>query len=418
MSSKTRSILLSAVVLLLVAGIGGAVAWRVFTGGEPERRRDGPSAAPVEVAQIERRSIQDRRTFSGTLATPAEVRVAPKVGGRIVDLHVDVGETVTRGETVAELDSAEYRQAVAQAEAELVVAQANLSEATAALEIAQRDLRRNEDLQAEGIVSEAAYDTVRAEELAARSRVEVAEAQVLRAESALESARIRLGYTTVNADWSNRVAGDEQRVVAERFVEEGDTVAANTPLLRVVTLDPLEAVIFVTERDYGRVSPGQPVTLRTDAFPGETFGGEVSLVAPTFNEASRQARVELTIDNPDLRLKPGLFVRAQTVLDHAADALVVPEVALTARGGQEGIFVVENETQSVQFVPVALGIRQGGFVQVSGEGLAAGQQVVTLGQQLLDDGTVVTIPEPRDVAEPTGPATAAATTATLPGGTR
>lgn len=399
MPKHTRPILLFSVVLLLVVGIGGLVVWRLMTGSELEDQRQGGGIVAVEAAPIQRTDIEDRRVFSGTLATPAEVRVAPKVGGRIMELHVDLGDTVERGQVVAELDSAEYQQAVAQAEAELVVAQANLSEATAALEIAQRDLRRNEGLQQEGIVSEAVFDTVRAAELAARSQVEVAEAQVLRAESAVESAKIRLGYTTVNAEWrddseSPDGGGDERRVVAERFVEEGDTVAANTPLLRVVTLDPIQAVIYVTERDYAGMAPGQPVTLRTDAYPGETFAGEVSVIAPTFNEASRQARVELTVDNPELRLKPGLFARAEAVLDREADALVVPEVALTERAGQESIFVIDDATRTVRLVPVELGIHQGGLVQVTGEGLEAGQRVVTLGQQLLDEGTPVTVPEP------------------------
>ena len=114
--------------------------------------------------------------------------------------------------------------------------------------------------------------------------------------------------------------GDDRRVVAQRHVEEGDTVAANSPSFTIVELDPMTAVIHLTGRDYGRLESGQPVTLKTDANPGETFVGEVSRVAPVFQQASRQARAELTVANPQHRLKPGMFVRAEAVLERVEDA--------------------------------------------------------------------------------------------------
>ena len=102
----------------------------------------------------------------------------------------------------------------------------------------------------------------------------------MRAEASLETANIRLGYTRITAGWSG---GDDQRVVAERYVDEGETVSANTPLLRIVELDPITGVIFVTERDYARLQPGQEVLLlTTDAYPGEDFQGRIERIAPVF----------------------------------------------------------------------------------------------------------------------------------------
>jgi RND family efflux transporter MFP subunit len=211
---------------------------------------------------------------------------------------------------------------------------------------------------------------------------------VTRAEAALETARIRLGYTRITADWSG---GDDQRVVAERFVDEGETVAANAPLLRIVELDPLTGVIFVAEKDYGRLQPGQEVSLATDAYPGEAFGGRIARIAPVFREATRQARVELTVDNPGHRLKPGMFIRATVVLEHVADAVIVPEAALAARNDRTGLFVVSADGRSVVWREVRVGIREGSRVQVLGEGIAG--RVVTLGQQLVDDGSTIIIPD-------------------------
>jgi RND family efflux transporter MFP subunit len=216
----------------------------------------------------------------------------------------------------------------------------------------------------------------------------VSRAQVTRAEAAVETANIRLGYTKIKADWTG---GADSRVVAERFVDEGQTVTANAELLRIVELDPITGVIFVSEKDYARLRPGQKVTLSTDAYPQEQFHGEIERISPIFRQATRQARVELTIDNPELRLKPGMFVRTTVVLEQVPQATIVPEQALTLRDRQNGVFVVNEEEMTVSWRPVRVGIREGDQVQISGEGLQG--RVVVLGQQILDDGSPIIIPE-------------------------
>jgi RND family efflux transporter MFP subunit len=378
---------------LLVVAVGTVIAVWLFLWPQQSRtgsptRDASPQAAPVEVAPIERGPMELRRIFSGALEAPAQFDVAPKVGGRVERLAANLSDTVSRGQLVAELDNDEYVQAVAQARAELAVAKANLAEAVSALEIAGRELERITRLRERGVASEANLDTAQANRLAKEAQLEVARAQVTRAEAALETARIRLGYTRITADWSG---GDDQRVVAERFVDEGETVAANAPLLRIVELDPLTGVIFVAEKDYGRLQPGLEVSLATDAYPGEAFGGRIARIAPVFREATRQARVELTVDNPDHRLKPGMFIRATVVLEHVADAVIVPEAALAARNDRTGLFVVSADGRSVVWREVRVGIREGSRVQVLGEGIAG--RVVTLGQQLVDDGSTIIIPD-------------------------
>jgi RND family efflux transporter MFP subunit len=275
---------------------------------------------------------------------------------------------------------------VAQAEAELAVAQANLAEAQSALEITTRELQRIEALRARGVSSESQFDIVQAEHLTKEAQLKVARAQVTRAEAALASARIRLGYTQVTADWAG---GNEQRVVAERFIDEGDTVAANAPLLSIVELNPIIGVIFVAERDYARLQRGQPALLTTDAYAGEHFQGRIERIAPIFRQATRQARVELVIENPQHRLKPGMFIRATVVLDRALEATIVPEQALTTRDDRVGVFVVNEDGHSVAWREVQVGIREGDRVQVQGEGLTG--RVVTLGQQLVHDGAAIAI---------------------------
>jgi RND family efflux transporter MFP subunit len=386
MKSKAVRLIFGLFLLAAAGGLTFAIYQRLQGDTGPEVRQRGPTAAPVGVAPIERGPIELLRTFSGTLEATAKFTVAPKGSGRILRLRVDLGDIVEPGQLVAELEDDEFVQAVTQATADLEVAKANQVEAANALEIATRELSRIETLRSRGVASASQLDTATAEVLSRESRLEVARAQVKRAEASLETARIRLDYTKIRGDW----ADGGRRVVAERFVDQGETVSANTPLLSIVELDPITGVIFVTERDYARLQPGQAVTLTTDAHPGLSFQGRIERIAPVFREATRQARVEVTIPNPGHRLKPGMFIRATVVLERVAQAIIVPDSALSARGGKTGVFVVLEDGQSVGWRDVTVGIRDGCRVQVFGEGLVG--RVVILGQQLVDDGCQITIP--------------------------
>jgi RND family efflux transporter MFP subunit len=395
MKSDRFKQLAAAVLIAMAAGLGWMVFGRSGEQGGPDERSGRSQPAPVEVAAIERMPIKLQRTFSGTLEARAKFVVAPKVGGRVERMAVDIADSVKRGQVVAELDNDEYVQSVAQAKADLEVAMANLAEARSALEIANRDLERVGTLRKRGVASESQLDAAKANQLSKQAQLEVAEAQVTRAESSLETGKIRQGYTRITADWTS---GDDRRVVAERYVDQGETVSANTPLLLIVELDPITGVIFVTESDYARMKPGQAVLLTTDAFPDEEFPGEIDRIAPVFRQATRQARVELNIDNPEQKLKPGMFIRATVVLDRLAEATVVPEQALSTRGDRTGVFVLNEDSQTVSWREVRVGIREGGRVQVEGDGLSG--RVVTLGQQLVDDGSRVTVSTGTGDAEP------------------
>jgi RND family efflux transporter MFP subunit len=379
------------ILTVLLIGAATGLGWVIF-GQLQDRAGSGKSGktsrpVPVEAVQIQHAPIALRRTFSGELEARAKFVVAPKVSGRVERLVVNLADTVKRGQVVAELDNDEYVQTVAQAQADLLVARAILSEAKSALEIANREFKRTESLLKRGIASDSEFDAVNQDQLAKQAQLKVAAAQVTKAESSLEIANIRLGYTKVTAGWTG---GDEHRVVAERYVDEGQTVAANAPLLMIVELDPIVGVVFVTERDYAHLKPGQLVSLTTDAYPGERNPGRIARIAPVFRKSTRQARIEMAIDNPQHRLKPGMFISTTVVLARVPEATIVPQQALTIRDDRSGVFIVSEDGRSVTWREVKVGIREGNRVQVEGQGLSG--RVVTLGQQLVKDGSAITIP--------------------------
>ncbi len=377
------------IFVLILAALLAAIAWKLL-GQAPGKVKKKSAAAdllvPVQAGDVGVRNMQLVRRFSGTLKPNAEFIVAPKIAGRIVAIHVDLADTVQRGMVVAEIDEAELQQNVAQAEAELLVMQANHSEAVKLQTIAKRELKRIEKLRSTGVSSEAQIDTASAEQLAKVALVNVTRAKITKAEAELATARIKLQEAKIHANW---LAGSDSRLVAERFIDEGETVSANTPLLKIVELDPLIAVFNVTEADYASLHQGQSVRLSTDAYASEEFAGSIERIAPVFSEDTRQARVEIKVPNISQKLKPGMFVRADVVLAEAADAIVIPAGALYRRDDSQGVFLLNAAQDSVSWVGVKTGIEQDGYVQVTEPALQG--RVVILGQQMLKPGSAVRI---------------------------
>ncbi len=374
--------------MLIAAALGWAVVHRLAAGDGSGKRSRKRGPAPVMVAPVEVGAIEERHTFAGTLEARASFVVAAHVGGRVERLFVDLADPVKQGQVIAELDDAEHVQTSAAAAAELAVARANFADSESALAIAKRELRRLEELRKQDIVSDAQLDSAISQHLAKDSATKVARAHITRATAALRRARIRSGYARVIATWSD---DDGERVVAARHVDEGENVSANDPLVTVVTLAPIKAVVHVTEKQYGRLAPGHSARVLTDAFPDREFSGVVRRIAPVFAKSSRQARVEIEIANEDRALKPGMFVRVEVMLRREEQATVVPFLAITTRDGHSGVFVVDGKGERVAWRPVDIGIRQGERVQVIGAGVVG--RVVTLGQQLIDDGAAIVIPD-------------------------
>ncbi|MCP1726886.1 HlyD family secretion protein [Natronospira proteinivora] len=392
-------------LLIFVAVLlGAALIWWL---GQGERSGPGGGGWPgdgdrdqavaVEVGQVSHQTIQDIAEYTGTLQAAHRFNLAPKVGGRLRSLEVDIGDRVSQGQVIARLDDEEFEQEVAEARAALQVAEAQLEDARANKVVREREYGRLADLREQGLASESEYDVGQSEYDAARANVRVNEAQVAQREAALGAARLRLSHATVRAEWNG---GDEntERLVGERFVDEGSMVPANEPLITVLDTGSLRAVTFVTDRDFARMSRGQTVEIRSDAWPGEHFEGSVARIAPQLQEATRQARVEIDVPNEERRLSPGFFVKMRIQVEEVADARVVPNNAVTRYAGERGIFRVEapdedagEERPKARFVPITLGIQTEQYSQILEPDIEG--RVVTLGQHRLGDGTPLRISE-------------------------
>ena len=378
---KKHIIIVIGIVFLLL------LLWRIILlvvkdKGGPSRRFDRPPVA-VEVDTARYESIQETRQLTGSIYPLYQYIVAPKVSGRIIRINKRIGDWVKRGEIIAKIDDAEYQQMVLEAEANLKISQANLTEIESQFELSKQELERVQSLQQKGIASPAELDAATSNFNALQSRIKLAQAQVEQRQAALNSAKIRLSYTVLVAT--------EPGFIGERFVDEGGLLAPNSPLVSVIGIDTVIVRTTIIERVYGQIQIGQPAEIEVDAFPGKSFYGNVSRIAPMLQEASRVAQMEVEVANDSLLLKPGMFSKVKVVLAEKDSAQVVPSQAIVNRNGIDGVFVIKNEESIAHYIPVQLGLSTPNKTEIfipKIDGL-----VVTLGQHLLEDGSNVILPD-------------------------
>ncbi len=387
-------------IVAFIIAVAALIVWQMYEKNlEPEgaapQRPDLP--VPIEVSPVTKATIREVGIYTGTLLPESQFIVAPKIAGKLEKILVDIGDEVTQGQLIAVLDDGEYVQQVDQAKAELDVAKANIEENRSALDLKQREFERAKTLREKKIFSESVLDTTESQYKAALAKQKVVLAQVAQKEAELKTAQVRLAYTRIRAFWQN---GSSTRLVGERFIDEGAMLPSNTPIVSIIDIHSLKAVIHVIERDYPRVLTGQIAVISTDAYPGRKFAGTIERIAPILKEAARQARVEITISNPENILKPGMFVRVEIEYDRHEDATVVPLNALIKRGGQASIFVTDGQSNRVKRVPVEVGIINGDMAEILQPAISG--NVVTMGQHLLNDDSKITLPETDTGTSPKG----------------
>lgn len=385
---KKRKIIFIVAACVIAGLIGWQVIQKILESSQGSGLEQRGASLAVEIEAVRKATIRDSGNFTGTLAPKSQYVVAPKISGRLERLLVDIGDRVNRNQLIAVLDDEEYSQQVHQAEADLLVAQANLEESKSSMDVAKRELERVEELHKKGISADSELDAAKGTHATQEARFKVAQAQVANREAALEAARVRLSYTKIKASWEE---GADSRVIGERFVHEGAMLTANAPILSILEIDPLMAIIHITDKDYFRIETGQIAFISTDALRNRRATGEVVRIAPLLKETSRAARVEIEFANPEGLFKPGMFINVRIEFATHEEATVVPVSSVVKRDNRQGVFLADMENKVAQFVPVELGISTSELAEIVEPSTFSGY-VVTLGQHLLADGNPIILP--------------------------
>ena len=375
MSRRTVSLLVA--LLLALAGCGG------------DETDEEPAGRPVTLHRVQAIDLADRIEATGQLIAKQQASIAAEVGGRITEVHIDEGAPAAAGAVVLSIDP-ERRKL------ERERSRAQLDQSKASLREQEREFERIKELHERNVAS--------------RTRLDQAETQLKLARSRLLAAQAELGVVERSLRDAN-VSAPFAGLISERFVSCGEYVTPGQKLFELVSLDPILVEFSVTEVDSGRVATGQLVRVRMAPFPDETFGARVTFVAPTIDAATRTLRVKAELENPEGRMRPGLFARVDLGVATRQDVPVVLEEAILQRADGAVVFRAGSDNH-VERLVIETGIHDDGYVEVV-RGLQAGDLVVSRGHaQLVDgerivprnaDGTLVARPIP-DVAGAPGAA--------------
>ena len=296
--------------------------------------KGGDSAPEYQTATAELGNVVSRVSTSGSMQAVVTVDVGSQVSGRIQELFADFNSPVKKGQRIAKIDPSLFQAALISAEANVSAAVANVTRLTVAAEDAERQARRASEVYEQRLISETERDTAVANARSARASVEQGKGQLAQTRAALETARTNLRYTDI--------VSPTDGVVISRAVNVGQTVAASlsAPVIFTIAQDlkKMEVHTNVAESDIGRLKPGMRVSFTVDAYPGEPFRGAIRDIrnAPQVVQNVVTYDAVIDVDNPELKLKPGMTATVSVVTDRRRDVLTVPNAALRFRPDNAG----------------------------------------------------------------------------------
>ena len=332
-----------------------------------------PITIIYETAKVERATISNYVTATGTIEPVNKVEVGTQVSGIISKIYVDYNSIVKKGQVIAELDKINL-------ESELSSAKANLASSKSELDYQETNYKRIKALHDKGFISDDDFD------IADLSYKKAKEAYLVQLQT-VQKAQTNLGYATITSPIDG--------VVLSKDVEEGQTVAASfsTPTLFTIARDltDMQVVANVDEADIGNVRDGQRVTFTVDAFPDDTFEGRVKQVRQQGEEESNVVTYEVVISAPnnDLKLKPQLTANVNIYTEEIENVVSVPAKALRFSPSKEMMNDGEKikdcnatnklwikEANILKAYPVKTGITNGIRTQIL-EGVKEGTAVIT-----------------------------------------
>lgn len=405
------------VLSLAIAAAGALSACKRSNGQTNAAASASPTPPVVEVSTTAAvmRQLPQYFEATGSLAANQQTDVAAETSGKVSAVGVDIGSSVRRGQMLVRLEDADFQDRARQAQAQLDMAKATLDQnrakiglrpgqkfspenvsevraARAALDLADKNLRRYEKLVESGDISRATYDQQVSQRDQASEQYQAlihqaqqnfatvanSQAAVEMAQSQLSLAKRNLTYTTVSAP----MAG----YVLDRPADIGEYISPQQKVATIVSLNPLRARIDIPEQAISQIHQGESVSVSVSAYPDRNFSGRVARVSPSVTATSRTLTVEADVDNPNAELKPGQFATIRVLLSHNAPAVLVPQRALRTISGATYVFVIKNGFAQQRLVQS--GQTEGDLVELK-SGVAADEIVAISNVDQLSDGAAV-----------------------------
>ena len=302
--------------------------------------------AKVKIATVSLRDVEQSQTFTATVEPEVKNNIAPASPGRIRNIFVEVGATVSKGQRIAQMDAV------------------NLSNSETQIENLRRTYKRVAELFSVGGASQQELDN-------AKLQLDVAESNM---KNLSENTYL---HSPING------------VVTARNYDVGDMFTGQLPLLTVMQINPVKLKINISESFYSKIKVGMQVDVKVDVFENETFPAKVSLIYPVIDERTRTFTVELKLSNPGSKVRPGMFARVNMNFG-TVKHVVVPDRSVVKQSGSGSRFVFVYNDGKVKYTQIELGRRIGNEYELL-SGVNNGDQIVVSGLNKLQDGMEVEV---------------------------
>ncbi|MFW5883167.1 MAG: efflux RND transporter periplasmic adaptor subunit [Verrucomicrobiota bacterium] len=334
-----------------------------------------PPSETVSSAEAEEQVWQPEIFAVGSLTPVQGVTLEAEVSGVVEEIAFENGQRVEAGALLIQLDDD--------------VEQAEMKAARATARLARMSFERAQSLRETDAISQ--------------SQLDQAEAELARAEATVDNLQAVIEKKSIRAPFTG--------VTGIRQVNLGEFLGAGTPIVTLQSFDPIFAEFTLPQQELPRLKAGLAVRVETDALPGREFEGVLTAISPEVEVATRNVRLQATLENDDLLLRPGLFVRVHVQLSETREVVVVPSSAILPAPYGDSVFIIEEAEaedgtvrQTVRQKFVRTGERRGDYVEVV-EGLEPGEQIASAGLFKLRNGMVVNInnqvsPNPALAPEP------------------
>ena len=284
--------------------------------------------------------------YTATVEAEVKNNIAPASPVRIDHIYVEVGDKVSKGQKLVQMDAASLKQLKLQ------------------LDNQEIEFRRLDELYKVGGVSKSEWDA---------------------SKMSLDVKKTSYRNLLENTSLLSPISG----IITARNYDNGDMYNGNTPVLVVEQIVPVKLLINISENYFSKIKKGSPVKVKFDVFEGEVFNGKISLIYPTINAATRTFPVELVLDNKDMKVRPGMFARVEVNFG-SENHVVVPDLAVVKQAGSGDRYVFVYEKGIVHYKKVELGRRMGSEYELI-SGVDNNSQVVVAGHARLVNGTEVII---------------------------
>ena len=300
----------------------------------------------VKLENVTARQVDQISEYTATVEAEVKNNIAPASPIRIDHIYVEVGDKVNKGQKLVQMDAASLKQSKLQ------------------LDNQEIEFKRLDELYKVGGVSKSEWDA---------------------SKMSLDVKKTSYRNLLENTSLLSPING----IITARNYDNGDMYNGNTPVLVVEQVVPVKLLINISENYFSKVKKGAPVKVKLDVFEGELFNGKVSLIYPTVDATTRTFPVEVTLDNKDMKVRPGMFARVEVNFG-SENHVVVPDLAVVKQAGSGDRYVFVYEKGKVRYQKVELGRRMGTEYELI-SGVSNNSQVVVAGHTRLVNGTEVVI---------------------------